>query len=209
MKLLALSDLHSDEELLDRLRMLAARESFDAALFCGDITERGPSSYAGDALSLFPRSFAVFGNMDTPEIAGKLDSMGVLIHGKKARLGKWNMVGLGGSNPTPFHTPTEFSEEQLAACLARAGVDSHTILLSHAPPFGVFDSVGSLHVGSRAVRDCIEAKKPLMAICGHIHEHEGQEILGETLVVKLAPAEKMRAARIEITDEIGVDFFTL
>ena len=132
------------------------------------------------------------------------------VHGRKVKLGEWNLVGLGGSNPTPFGTPSEMGEEEIASLLFRAGVDEFSILLSHPPPYGVFDEVaGGLHVGSKAVRRAVEEKRPIMAVCGHIHEHEGREILGETLVVKLAPAERLRAAEIEITDRIEVKFINL
>ncbi len=209
MKLLALSDLHADEDLLDRLHSLSSRKKYSAVLFCGDLTTRGPVSYAEEALSLFPNSFAVFGNMDTPEVAEKISAMGKSVHARKMKFGNWNLVGIGGSNPTPFSTPTEFSELEIEAFLSSAQVDRNTILLTHSPPYGVFDLAGGKHAGSRSVRECIEKNRPLMAICGHIHEHEGQEVLGETLIVKLAPAEKLRAAEIEIGPEISVEFITL
>jgi len=210
MKLLALSDLHADEELLDRLRALSSRSNYDAVLFCGDITNRGPVSYAEEVLSLFPKAYAVHGNIDTPDVVEKLRGMGVLVHGKKMKMGEWNLVGLGGSNPTPFGTPSEYSEEEIAATLGRAGVDEFSIVLSHPPPYGVFDEVaGGVHVGSKAVRKMVEDRRPILLICGHVHEHEGKEILGETLVVKLAPAEKLRAAEIEIKDNIEVKFINL
>lgn len=119
------------------------------------------------------------------------------------------MVGLGGSNPTPFHTPAEMSEEQIEATLEHAGVDNFSIVLSHPPPYGVFDQVGPLHVGSTALRRMVDEKKPLLLICGHIHEYEGQQVLGETLIVKLGPAERMRAAEIEIREQISVKFIEL
>jgi Icc-related predicted phosphoesterase len=209
MKLLALSDLHSDEEVLDRLRAISAGRNYDAVLFCGDLTSNGPASYAEDAVSLFPSSYAVFGNMDTPDVAERLRQLGVLVHARKVGLGEWNLAGLGGSNPTPFGTPSEFSEEKISAFLQQAAVDQYSIVLSHPPPQGVFDSVGSLHVGSAAVRAMISEKKPLMVICGHIHEYEGKQVVDQTLVVKLAPAERMRAAEITITDSIKVDFISL
>jgi len=210
MKLLALSDLHADEDLLDRLRALSVRAKYDAVLFCGDLTNRGPVSYAEEAVSFFPNSFAVHGNMDTQDVAAKLDGMGVLVHGKKIRLGEWNLVGLGGSNPTPFGTPSEIPEQEIASVLSRAGVDEFSIVLSHPPPYGVFDEVGNgMHVGSKAVRKMVEEKRPILLICGHVHEHEGKEILGETLIVKLGPAEKLRAAEIEINDSIEVKFIRL
>jgi hypothetical protein len=209
MKILALSDLHADEELLDRLRAVSARNPYDIVLFCGDITTRGPVSYAEEVVSLFPKAYAVHGNMDTPDVVEKLRTMGVLIHGKKVRLKEWNIVGLGGSNPTPFNTPSEMGEEEIEQILSRAGVDEFSILVSHPPPFGLFDSVGGVHVGCKAVRKVIEVKKPILCISGHIHEYEGKEILGETLVVKLAPAERLRAAEITINDSIDVNFISL
>ncbi|VVC00883.1 3',5'-cyclic adenosine monophosphate phosphodiesterase CpdA [uncultured archaeon] len=209
MKILALSDLHTDEMLLDRLRAVSAKGQYDLVILAGDITNRGPVSYAEEVVSLFPKVYAVHGNMDTPDVVEKLREMGVLIHGKKVRVGEWNIVGLGGSNPTPFSTPSEYSEEQIGQTLAKAGVDEFSILVSHPPPYGVFDSVGPVHVGCRAVRDIIEKKKPILCICGHIHEYEGKEIIGETFVVKLGPAEKLRAAEIEIKDSIEVKFISL
>lgn len=209
MKILALSDLHGEEEVLDRLRARSAGRQYDLVLFAGDLTVRGPVSYAEEAVSIFPKSYAVHGNMDTPDVIEKLRQMGVLIHGRKVQAGEWNVVGLGGSNPTPFGTPSEMSEEQIEAVLAKAGVDNFSILVSHPPPYGVFDTVGPMHVGSKAVAAIVEQKKPLLVICGHIHEHEGKEVLGETLVVKLAPAENLRAAEIEIGDEIEVKFIDL
>ncbi len=209
MKLLALADLHADEDVLDRLRAISAVRNYDMVLFCGDLTQRGPVSYAEEVLSLFPRRFAVHGNMDGPDVEAKMADLGVQLHGRKVKFGDWNLVGLGGSNPTPFGTPSELPEEIIESVLAKAGVDRFSILVSHPPPYGLFDSVGPMHVGSRAVRKVVERKKPLMVICGHIHEYEGKEILDETLVVKLGPAEKMRAAEIEIDDGIDVRFITL
>ncbi len=159
MRLLALSDLHADEELLDRLRAISSRQKYDAVLFCGDITNRGPVSYAEEVVSLFPRAYAVHGNMDTPDVVDRLREMGVLVHGKKVKMGEWNLVGLGGSNPTPFGTPSELSEDEIASVLARAGVDDFSIVLSHPPPYGLFDEVGNgMHVGSKAVRKMVEEK---------------------------------------------------
>lgn len=211
MKFLAISDLHADEELLDRLRLVSARMKYDAILFCGDLTNGGPVSYVREAISLFPKkAYAIYGNTDTKEVADELQRLGVLVHGKKVKLGEWNLVGLGGSNKTPFSTPMEFSEEELEATLQNAGLDEFSILLSHVPPYGIFDEVGKgIHVGSTAVRKMIEKKRPLMVICGHVHEHEGKDIIGSTLVVKLAPAESLRAAEIEIKDSIIVKFISL
>lgn len=207
--ILAFSDIHADDDALDRLRPLAMREDYDAVICAGDLTNRGPISFAKDLLDLFGDKFYfVHGNMDPPAVLDLMRSHPHYLHGRKVRLGSWNLIGLGGSNPTPFHTPSELSEAQIEHILNSAEVDARTILVSHPPPQGLFDSVGDLHVGSSSVRRCIEDKKPLLALCGHIHEQEGQAILGDTLVVKLGPALARRAADISIGEDIRADFIS-
>jgi len=209
MKILALSDLHSEEELIDRFRAISAKEEYDVVLFCGDFTAHGEVSYVEEVLSFFPKAYAVHGNMDTDEVKQKLSELQVSVHGRKVALGEWNLVGLGGSNPTPFGTPSEMSEDEIEETLRKAGVDEFSIVLSHPPPYGVLDEVGGMHVGSRSVRKIVEEKRPILLICGHVHEQEGEEILGDTLIVKLGAAENGRAAKIEIDESIKVEFFNL
>ncbi len=209
MKLLALSDIHADETALDRLRTVAMRDAYDAVIIAGDITHNGPVSFAQEVLELFDgKLFCVHGNMDGPDVVSALSASPSFIHGKKVKFGSWNIVGLGGSNPTPFHTPSEYSEEEIGRVLEAAKVDEFTILVSHPPPQGILDNVGTMNVGSTAVRACIEKQRPIVTICGHIHEVEGQKIAGDTLVVKLGPASSLRAAEINFGDEIEVKFIT-
>ena len=207
--ILAFADIHADEEALDRLRALASRNTYDAVFCVGDFTNRGPVAYAQDLIDLFTDGFYfVHGNMDSAPVVDFLRPQKGYVHGRRVPFGEWNLVGLGGSNPTPFSTPSELSESQIEHILSTTGVDDHTILLSHPPPYGVFDQVGGMHVGSKAVRDCIDKHRPLMVLCGHIHEHEGQSVVGQSLVVKLGSAEARRAADITISDEIRVNFIS-
>ncbi|VVB58699.1 3',5'-cyclic adenosine monophosphate phosphodiesterase CpdA [Candidatus Anstonella stagnisolia] len=212
MKILAIADLHADEDALDRLRVLAGKNPYDAVLVAGDITNNGPVSYASDLLELFPHALCVHGNMDPPQVSTLLSQRGCNLHGRRIPFGpkkEWNIVGLGGSNPTPFHTPSENSDEEISKILSNTGMDEFSIFLSHPPPFGAFDTVaGGMHVGSKAVLSAIEKHKPLLCICAHIHEHEGQQVLGETLVVKLPPALKLRAAEITIGENLEANFIS-
>jgi uncharacterized protein len=209
MRILALSDIHAEENTLDRLRTVAMRSNYDLVIIAGDLTNNGPESFAQELLDLFPDNLlCVHGNMDPPNVIDLLSSSKSYIHGKKVKIGGWNFVGLGGSNPTPFRTPSEYSEDEIARLLAVAGVDEYTILVSHPPPKGILDNIGTLNVGSSSVRDCIEKSRPILTVCGHIHEVEGQKIVGDTLVVKLGPASSLRAAEITIADEISVNFIT-
>jgi Icc-related predicted phosphoesterase len=209
LKILAFSDIHADEDALEGLRMLGAKDEFDAIICAGDFSNRGPVSFVEELLSIFGDKFYfVHGNMDTMAVVDRLRQEKNYLHGRKMKLGEWDLAGLGGSNPTPFNTPSELSERQIEHILNSTKIDENTILVSHPPPKGIFDTVsGGMHVGSEAVRKCMDEKKPLMLLCGHIHDHEGKKIVGETLVVKLPAAEMRRAARIVIGDKIEVEFF--
>src|SRR5271157_1561433 len=115
MKILALSDLHAEEAVLDGLRNLLEKERFNLILIVGDITQRGPVSYAEDLLDAIGEEnvLAIHGNMDTQQVIDALEKRGIFFHLKKVEIGAWNFVGFGGSSPTPFGTPIEYSEEQI------------------------------------------------------------------------------------------------
>jgi hypothetical protein len=101
------------------------------------------------------------------------------------------------------------SEEEIGKKAGGLKIDKFSIFLTHTPPYGVMDTVGGIHIGSRAIRKIIEERKPLLNICGHVHEHEGQSVIGETLVVQLKPAKQLGAAEIRIDDDIKVRFIEL
>jgi Icc-related predicted phosphoesterase len=99
------------------------------------------------------------------------------------------IMGLGGSNYTPFNTPYEFSEEELSSLLA-AGFDrikdaDDFILVSHTPPFQTETDklLNGTHVGSIAVRKFIELHQPLLCMTGHIHESIGEDTIGRTRIL--------------------------
>ncbi len=63
----------------------------------------------------------------------------------------------------------------------------------HSPPHGHCDHSGQGdHLGSRAILEAIEQKRPKVAVCGHIHESWGAEsTIGETRVFNLGPQGRM------------------
>jgi hypothetical protein len=210
MRVLALSDLHAEETVLEGLRSLLERERFDLILIVGDITQRGPLSYAEDLLDVLrgQNLLAIHGNMDTQQVVDLLEMKGILFHLSKVEIGRWNFIGFGGSSPTPFGTPIEYSEEQIYDELGRMRVNSKTILVTHAPPYdsGVDKTSSGASAGSRAIRRVIEERKPFMNICGHIHEREGETTIGETRIVKVPPAAKGRAVEISFGEKVEVRF---
>jgi Icc-related predicted phosphoesterase len=83
--------------------------------------------------------FDVAGNIDQPDVARYLEDIGLSLHGKGRIIDDVGIVGLGVSNYTPFETPFEFSEQELAKLLAKGisqiGNTKDHILVSHTPPF--------------------------------------------------------------------------
>jgi Icc-related predicted phosphoesterase len=104
-------------------------------------------------------------------------------HGKTFEAAGRQVAGLGYSSPTPFHTPGEYTEDELARRLAPFAGLKPLILICHCPPFGTpLDRVREgLHAGSRSVKTFIDQNQPEHFFCGHIHEAAGAEVqLGST-----------------------------
>ncbi|MFH1285840.1 MAG: metallophosphoesterase [Candidatus Micrarchaeota archaeon] len=215
MKILAIADIHAEEFVIDRLRILLSKNNYDAVFIVGDLSQKGPISFVEELLAQMPPVYAVHGNMDSKEVEDFLNKKGVNIHGKKVKLAgadsSVSVAGLGGSNPTPFTTPIEYSEQEIERTLANLKLDSKTILLAHPPPYGVFDVVADdIHVGSQSLFNAIQKSQPMLVLCAHIHEHEGTGKIGKTPIVKLAPASNGRAAEIKIEkDKALVNFIDL
>jgi Icc-related predicted phosphoesterase len=102
----------------------------------------------------------------------------VNFHGGTLDIGGTHVAGLGYSTPTPFQTPGEYSEEEMATHLQKLVTWAPSVLICHAPPLNTdLDRIRTgLHAGSRAVREFIEKHQPEYFFCGHIHEAEGKVI---------------------------------
>jgi len=115
---------------------------------------------------------------------------------------RYEMLSLGWSNETPWDTPRECSEEELAGKIA-ALTDQiqdmeNAIFNIHVPPYGTgLDNAPELEdgtkvkrggsimkaVGSTAVREAILEHQPLLSLHGHIHESRGMQKLGRTVCI--------------------------
>lgn len=123
------------------------------------------------------RMYVIPGNHETEsDVASMCERFGfVNFHGASMEIGGVHVAGLGYSSPTPFNTPGEYTEEEIASRLAKFESLNPLILICHAPPLNTtLDRVREgLHAGSRAVREFIEKHRPRDVFCGHIHEAEG------------------------------------
>ena len=137
------------------------------------------------------------GNDDKQEVLDSVNSTEhfVNVDGKKVELESGHeMLSLGWSTPTPWKTPRECDDAELGKRLVilTDGLNepSTSIFNVHVPPFdSSLDSAPKLDtsfdppkpaveggqqvlipVGSSTVRESIEKTRPLLMLCGHIHE---------------------------------------
>jgi hypothetical protein len=170
---LLLADLHGEFGKVESFLELSPEVVFIA----GDITNMGPVSAVEGLFSRIDVPvFAVPGNCDPREILEALEhSDCVCLHGARINLGKISIMGVGGSNPTPFGTPFELTDKQIDdlihQVLPKMERSVHNVLISHPPPLGILDTANGNHVGSASVRKHLPSFD--LVCCAHIHEARG------------------------------------
>ena len=183
MKLLIFSDIHGDLAALERLMDTEA----DYYVAAGDLVNFGRGlDRCGEILARrADRVYVLPGNHETAaQTAGLCRDFGLHdFHEQHAQWGRYQIAGLGYSNPTPFHTPGEYSEAELARKLEAFAGLTPLVLICHCPPHGTaLDQIRpGLHGGSTAVRDFLLCEQPEHFFCGHIHEAAGARVaIGKT-----------------------------
>jgi Icc-related predicted phosphoesterase len=200
--------------------LVAERERLDAVGSSKDAMEAAFTDVMRASLTswmklaeerLTPRGTACYlipGNDDMTVVdevlAGAPDLIVNVVAEKSWIADTYEVVGLDYVNPTPWHSPREASEDEMAAkhesVFATVDDPEHCIVNFHCPPsqtsldqapaltddlrpivFG--GRVMTKPVGSTAMRAAIEQHQPLLGLHGHIHESRGAEKLGRTLCV--------------------------
>ena len=175
---LIFSDIHNDAHALEKLMDIEADYYFAA----GDLVSwaRGLDKMGEILKRRADRVYVLPGNHESEkDIAAFCGRYGFVdFHGATIDIAGVHIAGLGYSSPTPFDTPGEYSEEELAARLEKFAQLKSLVLICHAPPLDTaLDQVrDGLHAGSRSVREFIERYQPQYFFCGHIHEAEGVAI---------------------------------
>jgi Icc-related predicted phosphoesterase len=158
------------------------------------------------------RCFVTGGNDDDPEVLEAIQGAGresfLACEAKVVQIdGEHTMASVGFSNPTPWHTPREITDEKLGEIIEGMCVQvkdyDHCIFNFHVPPLdSTLDSCPKLDwntdpptpivsggqivfagAGSQAVRKAIEKYQPMLGLHGHIHEAQGIIKIGKTTCI--------------------------
>lgn len=199
MRIIAFGDIHMS---LGGFQDIPGIKNADYIVLTGDLTNFGTKKDAKEILdqvmSINPNVLAQFGNLDSHEINDYLQGLDLNLHAQAHLINeRCCLIGVGGSNTTPFNTPVEFSEEEIAGFLKTAhsqakeiiGLKNNPrtplIMVAHPPPLETeLDKLpNGFHVGSSAVREFIEKVQPALCLTGHIHEAKGVDHIGKTTIV--------------------------
>jgi Icc-related predicted phosphoesterase len=139
--------------------------------------------------------------------------------------GGYEMISTGWSNPTPWKTARECSEEQLwekieqmasqvketRKCIFNlhvppidSGLDSCPKLDENLKPVIAGGEIVLTSGGSTSVRKAIETYQPLLGLHGHIHESKGFLKIGRTLCINPGSEYSegiLRGVLIELEDD--------
>src|SRR5438105_6936925 len=151
--------------------------------------------------------------------------------GEVCELGPVVMASCGDVTPTPWNTEREYPEDELQLRLEKildgAPPGSKVVVNFHCPPYGSgLDFAAELDpqlrpvirggrpsivpVGSKAVRDVIKRRQPIVGLHGHIHESKGAQKVGSTMCLNPGSdyaADVLRGAIVDFAqDGSYIDF---
>ncbi len=146
--------------------------------------------------------FMAPGNDDIPETDEVLNDSKYVVNAdnRKVDVKGYEMITLSWSNPTPWDTPRECSEEEMEKKIEKLVSQitdmENAIFNFHAPPHGtVLDECAklsenlvpsteeSVSAGSTAVLNAIKKYQPLLGLHGHIHESRAVQKIGRTTCI--------------------------
>ncbi|MEM0066126.1 MAG: metallophosphoesterase family protein [Sulfolobales archaeon] len=193
---LLLSDIHGRVSMLKKI---VKKGEYDIAFVAGDISNYSGGAYREVLETLsggVPLTVAVPGNVDPPEVVDLGIDNVLVIHKQLVEVKNLYVAGAGGGIGFPFWGIPYLAELHMASFMrdlekaVEHGPRVLHVLITHTPPSMTnLDRVYSgEHVGSKNIREFVETRKPLLHVCGHIHESRGMTKIGETVAVNPGPA---------------------
>jgi len=196
-KILASGDIHGDISLARNLADKAEKENVDLVVLCGDLTYAeqstkgiiGPFKEKDKQVVLIPGNHETIATADY--LAQKYDA--VNLHGYSMKIGNVGLFGAGGANIGLF----QLDEDEFYKLLKKGHEkikDLKTkIMVTHVHPAdSKMEKFTQFFPGSTGIKKAIEAFKPNILLCSHVHEAEGiEEKIGSTKVINVGKKGKI------------------
>lgn len=209
MKILAFVDSHGKKEPIDVIRKKS--KEVDIIISAGDLTvfEDNLVKHLSDLNDIGKPVLIIHGNHEDEDSMKKACSLFkniTYLHKGMLSIENYLFFGYGGGGfsvldkgfekvAVDFEKSMKKKSSQLLN--SNAGKEKKgqkkqklkTILILHGPPYKTkVDYINSDHVGSKSYRKFIDANKPTLVVCGHLHENSGvSHKLGETIIVNPGP----------------------
>ena len=192
MKILASGDIHGDMSLAESIAKKAQKEDVDLVILCGDLTfhEQSTKNIIGPFVKRKKKVLLIPGNHETVATADFLAELyGVKnIHGYSVKYEDIGIFGCGGANIGPR---SKLTDKEIYDLL-KQGFDhiknlEKKIMVTHVHPTETqMEKLSDFVPGSSGVRKAVDAFKPDILLCSHVHEAEGiEELIGKTKVVNV------------------------
>ncbi|MBI4145971.1 metallophosphoesterase [Candidatus Woesearchaeota archaeon] len=194
-RIFAAGDFHGDRSTAWRLSQEAVNKNADLIILNGDIVEDdAPEGVMKYFVATGKPVFLVPGNHDwfaTDFLAAQYRATN--LHGKHSKVSHVGLVGCGGTNAGINMMTESEIYGTIKETDAKLKDIAKKVLVTHIHPAGsLMENFSSFVKGSVGLRKAIEATKPDVVICGHVHEAEGiEEKIGKTLVVNVGKSGKL------------------
>jgi hypothetical protein len=188
-KILAVSDIHGDENFVKKLAKKAKDENVDLVIIAGDLTmfESSTKNLIGPFAKENKEVILIPGNHESMATIRSLTEK----YPKTKHLQEYSIrkddLGIFGAGYDSIVGPFCLEDEEIFKTLKR-GNDKvkdlkKKIMVTHTNPAGSISEFSGV-IGSKAIAKAIREFKPDILISGHVHEAGGlQEKIGKTTVL--------------------------
>lgn len=193
-RIMAISDIHGDSELVKKLANKAVKENVDTIILAGDLTwmETSTKNIIGPFIKANKQVLLLHGNHEgigTLKMLTETYPNTKSIHGYSIKQNNLGIFGVGGAD----FGVEPMSEKDFREALERSHnyiIDMEKkILVTHMHPAGT-SSEFSGFPGSKSIRKAIEKFQPDLALFGHIHEASGlHDQIGKTQLINISRKE--------------------
>ena len=186
MKILAFTDIHENKAKIANI--LESARKVDLLVCCGDFTYFGHNTKG--ILSALAKAnkplILIHGNHEEAhEVKKACETIKNItyIHNKVYILGDFAFFGHGGGGFSYTDRELDLLTKEVKKKLDKT---KKLIFITHAPPFGTKVDLQPFygHVGCQSIVKSIIELKPILHLCGHIHETEGKrDKIGNTITL--------------------------